>query len=111
MNYRCDDVKNSYVNTGFWKQDSDTFKIGTQMLYEWQKDFQAMKFTLNRLHEFLEVANEKGYFTGTLNIAYNDLLNRVSEYSCPSNLKEHLRTKENCLLKDKCKCSQPVSDK
>lgn len=106
---RSKEIKESYVNGGVFK-DGELFNIGDQMAYEWEQDFRAMKWAVKRLQEFLDVANAKGHFTGTLNIAYNELVNRISKYSCPSNLKDEYKTKENCPLGENCKCCV-VSDK
>ncbi len=107
---RSQDVKNSYVETGVWNNESESLKIGSQMAYEWEQDFNAMKWALKRISEFLEVAKKNNHFTGTLHIAQRELLVRMGEYSCPSNLKEQYKKVENCPLKEKCKCCV-VSDK
>ena len=107
---RSQNVKDSYVKAG-WHDDSKVLEIGNQMSYEWEQDLIAMKWALQRITEFLEVAREKKYFTGTLEIAQRELLNRISEYSCPSNLKKEYRTVENCPLKQKCKCCISLNPK
>lgn len=99
---RSQDVKNSYVETGVWNEESKSLLIGSQMAYEWEQDFIAMKQAVDYILN--------GGFQGKI-FAFDILMKRISEYSCPSALKEHLRTKENCPLKDKCKCSQLVSNK
>jgi hypothetical protein len=38
-------------------------------------------------------------------LALRVLLNRVSEHSCPSNLKDEHKTKDKCPLKNNCKCT------
>lgn len=102
---RSKDVKESYTKVGgMWNNENKLFCIGDQMAYEWEQDFRAMKCALKRLKDFLEVANKQNHFTGSLNIAYNELVNRISKYSCPSNLKDEYKTKENCPLGDNCKC-------
>ncbi len=105
---RSKDIKEDYIKTKLFKEE--LFTIGDQMAYEWEQDFRAMKWALNRLKDFLDVANKNGHFTGTLNIAYSELVNRISKYSCPSNLKDQYKTKDNCPAGDNCKCCA-VSDK
>ena len=100
---RYEDVRQKYTRHGKpWTDENKLFVVGEQMAFEWEKDFIAMKQAIDYLLN--------GGVQGK-NFAFNVLVKRISESSCPSNLKEHLRTKENCPLKDKCKCSQPVSAK
>lgn len=100
---RHEDVRNKYTRHGTpWTNENELFVVGEQMAFEWEKDFIAMKQAIDYLLN--------GSVQGK-NFAFDVLVKRISESSCPSALKEHLRTKENCPLKDKCKCSQPVSDK
>jgi hypothetical protein len=102
---RHDDIRKKYTrNGGLWNDKNTLFVIGEQMQYEWERDFIAMKWALERIDDFLQVAKKHDYFTGTLHIAKEELLKRLSEYSCPMNLKDEYKTKERCLLKDSCKC-------
>ena len=100
--YRIEAIAEAYTKDGLFKPEIVAY--GNQILYEMEKDLNAMKWALNRIDEFLKVAEVKGYFTGTLYIAKDELLKRISKYSCPSNLKDEYKTKENCPLKDGCKC-------
>jgi hypothetical protein len=104
---RSKEIKESYIkHQGLWSDESTLFAIGNQLAYEWEEDFKAMKWALCRIDEFLKVAKEKGFFTGTLDIAKEELVNRISKYSCPSNLKDQFKTKDNCPLGEKCKCCE-----
>ena len=108
---RHDDIRKKYTrHGGMWRDDNKLFAVGEQMQYEWEQDFIAMRWALERIINFLEVAQKNDYFTGTLHIAKEELLNRISKYSCPSNLKDEYKTKEKCPLKDGCKCLQGVSE-
>lgn len=103
---RWEDVKKNYTNhQGLWEEGNELFLIGDQLKYEWEQDFITMKWALKRISEFLKVANEKGIYTGTLNIARNELMNRISKHSCPSNLKQEYKTKDNCPLGASCQCN------
>ena len=109
---RHDDIRKQYTrHGGAWNAESPLFAVGEQMQYEWQQDFNAMRWALKRIEEFLQVAKKHNHFTGTLHIAKDELLNRISKYSCPSNLKEEYKTIENCPLKDGCKCLANVEIK
>ena len=109
---RSDDIKKQYIkHGGVWTNENKLFAIGDQMEYEWQQDFNAMRCALERIDEFLKVAKKYDYFYGTLYIAKEELLNRISRYSCPTNLKDEYKTKERCLLKDGCKCLANVEIK
>ena len=102
---RHHDVTKQYTrHGGAWNDENPLFTVGEQMQYEWEKDFIAMKWALERIDDFLRIAEQHKYFTGTLNIAKDELLKRISKYSCPINLKDEYKTKERCLLKDDCKC-------
>lgn len=94
---RHDDVKKSYTQIGgLWDNENSMFQIGSQMKYEWEQDFIAMKQAVDYLLN--------GGVQGK-NFAFDVLVKRISEYSCPSNLKEQYKTKEKCPLKHKCKCN------
>lgn len=109
---RHDDIRKQYTRHGVaWNEENPIFAVGEQMQYEWQQDFNAMRWALQRIDEFLEVAKKYDYFAGTLNIAKDELLNRISKYSCPTLLKDEYKTKEKCLLKDGCKCLANVEIK
>jgi len=102
---RYDDIKKQYTKLGgAWNDQNEMFSVGKQMQFEWEQDFNAMKWALERIDDFLQVAKKNGYFTGTLYIAKDELLKRISEYSCPSLLKDEHKTKDRCILKDGCKC-------
>jgi len=103
---RHDDIRKQYTrHGGAWNDENPLFAVGEQMQYEWQKDLSAMKWALSRMKEFIE-ANEDKHLPNfdLLKIGYKELLNRVSEFSCPSNLKEQYKTKEKCPLKSECRC-------
>lgn len=102
--YRIDAIAEAYTKDGLFNPEIVAY--GSQILYEMEQDLYAMKWALNRIDEFLQVASKHNYFTGTLHIAKDELLKRISKYSCPSNLKDEYKTIENCLLKEKCKCLQ-----
>ncbi len=101
---RHDDIRKRYTKNSVWTDENKLFNVGEQMQYEWEQDFNAMKWALDRIDNFLAVAKKHDYFTGTLHIAKDELLNRISKYSCPLNLKDEYKTKERCFLKDECKC-------
>jgi hypothetical protein len=48
---RAEEIKQSYVKAGF-KEDAEIFKIGTTMLYEWQKDYDAIKYAISILEGY-----------------------------------------------------------
>lgn len=100
---RSDDIKMAYK--GLIKESALT--VDGQMAYEWERDFSIMQWALKRVSEHLEVCKEKGHWAGSLYIAKEELLNRISKYSCPSLLKPEYKTKENCPLGDACKCDVP----
>ena len=109
---RHDDIRKQYTrHGGAWNDENPLFAVGEQMQYEWQKDLSAMKWALERICDFLNVANERNLFTGTLHIAKEELLKRISKYSCPANLKDEYKTKERCPLGDGCKCLANVEIK
>ena len=102
---RSKEVRDDYTkHKGLWSDENKLFSIGDQMAYEWEQDFRAMKWALSRIDEFLKIAQENDYFTGTLHIAKQELLNRILKYSCPSNLKDQFKTRDNCPAGDRCKC-------
>lgn len=102
---RHDDIRKQYTrHGGAWNDENPLFAVGEQMQYEWERDFIAMKWALERIDHFLQVAKKHDYFTGTLHIAKDELLTRISKYSCPANLKDEYKTKERCPLGDGCKC-------
>lgn len=102
---RSDDIKKQYTShEGLWTDENKLFNVGEQMRYEWEQDFNSMRWALKRICEFLEVAEKHNYFTGTMYIAKDELVNRISKYSCPSLLKDECKTKEDCPLSDNCKC-------
>ena len=102
---RHDDIRKQYTrHGGAWNDENPLFAVGEQMQYEWERDFIAMKWALERIDHFLQVAKKHDYFTGTLHIAKDELLTRISKYSCPVNLKDEYKTKEKCPLGDSCKC-------
>ena len=98
---RADEIAESYIKHGF---KPEIVACGAQMAYEMEMDLRAMKWALDRIIEFLEDAEKHNYFTGTLHIAKDELVKRISTYSCPSNLKDQYKTKDNCPLKKDCKC-------
>ena len=105
--YRIEAIAEAYTKDGLYKPERVAY--GNQILYEMEQDLNAMKWALNRIDEFLGVANKHNYFTGTLHIAKDELLKRISKYSCPSNLNDEYKAIENCPLKENCKCLQGVS--
>ncbi len=102
MKYRIEEIADAYTKDGLFKPEIVAY--GNQILYEMEKDLSAMKWALERICDFLKVANERNLFTGTLHIAKDELLKRISKYSCPANLKDKYKTKERCPLGDGCKC-------
>ncbi len=109
---RHDDIRKKYTqHGGAWNDENPLFAVGEQMRYEWERDFIAMIWALERIDNFLQVAKKHDYFTGTLHIAKEELIKRLSEYSCPMNLKDEYKTKGRCLLKDGCKCLVSVEIK
>ena len=65
------------------------------------------------MQEFLrckeKYPREHAAWDNDIEIGFRDLLKRVSEYNCPNMKKDEYKTKENCPLKDKCKCLNDVS--
>lgn len=105
--YRIENIAESYKSV----LKPCAIEYGKQILYEVEEDLIAMNFALSRMKDFLEYHEKqevKPSHFSTIKIGFYELLKRVSEYSCPHNLKEHLRTKKNCPLKDNCKCLQSV---
>ena len=75
---RHDDIRKQYTrHGGAWNDENPLFAVGEQMQYEWQKDLSAMKWELERVCDFLNVANERTLFNGTVNIAKEELLKRI----------------------------------
>ena len=98
---RHDDIRKKYTrHGGLWKDENKLFTVGEQMQYEWEQDFITMRWAIDYLIN--------GGVSGK-QLALDVLLKRVSEHSCPSNKKEQYKTKENCPLKDGCKCLHGVS--
>lgn len=99
--YRIEQIAESYSNTC----NKELLYYGSQILYEMEQDLTAMKWALSRMKDFIE-ANEDKHFPNfdLLKIGYKELLKRVSEFSCPSNLKYQYKTKEKCPLKSECRC-------
>ena len=99
--YRIEQIAESYSNVC----NKELLTYGSQILYEMEQDLTAMKWALSRMKEFIE-ANEDKHLPNfdLLKIGYKELLKRVAEFSCPSNLKEQYKTKEKCPLKSECRC-------
>lgn len=109
--YRVEAIAESYLKTGLFKPELVAY--GNQILYEFEQDFIAMKWALYRMQNFLECKQKypREHVAGDndIEIGFRDLLKRVSEYNCPSMKKDEYKTKENCPLKDKCKCLNNTS--
>lgn len=106
--YRAEAIAETYLKTGLFKPDVVAY--GNQILYEMEQDKIAMVQAIGYLMEYVEYRAETKQTPHTFgdqncNFALDLLIKRVSKYSCPNNLKEHLRTKENCPLKEQCKCA------
>jgi len=109
--YRVEAIAESYLKSGLFKPELVAY--GNQILYEFEQDFIAMKWALYRMQEFLrckeKYPREHAAGDNDIEIGFRDLLKRVSEYNCPNMKKDEYKTKENCPLKDKCKCLNDVS--
>ena len=94
---RYEDIRKKYTrHGGLWTDENKLFAVGEQMQYECEQDFIAMKWAIDYLMN--------GGLSGPY-LALRVLLNRVSEHSCPSNLKDEHKTKDKCPLKNNCKCT------
>ena len=86
---------------------------GQQILYEMEMDLKAMKQAISYLSEYIEyrkwIKDTHTFGDNSCNQALELLVKRVSEYSCPNNKKKEYKTKNNCPLKENCKCLQDVS--
>lgn len=101
---RLESIAQSYLKTGLFVPEKLAY--GSQILYEVEQDNIAMKWALERMKEFLDANKDeqpthKKYMM--IDIAYRDLLKRVSEYNCPSLLKDQHVTQEKCPLGNLCK--------
>jgi len=109
--YRVEAIAESYLKTGVFKPELVAY--GNQILYEFEQDFIAMKWALYRMQEFLRCKEKykRDFVAGDndIEIGFRDLLKRLSEYNCPNMKKDEYKTKDNCPLKDECKCLQGVS--
>lgn len=87
---RNKDVENSYTPE-MYKNPEKLFAVGEQMSYEWEQDFIAMKWALRRMGDFLKIREKTRDFLpgdNDIQIGYNELLNRISKYSCPNMRKD-----------------------
>lgn len=112
--YRVEEISNRYTKSGMFNPEIVAY--GSQILYEVEEDLKAMKFAIKYLSEYLKYREESKTTPHTFgdddaNKALVVLVKRVSVYSCPNSLKDEYKTKENCPLKEACKCLQGVSDK
>lgn len=100
--YRIQEIAKSYPSF-----KPEIVAYGQQILYEMEQDLRAMKWAISRMKEFIDYHEKqevKPSHYSTIKIGYDDLLKRVSEYSCPNSLKTELRNKSNCPLNENCKC-------
>lgn len=109
---RAEAIANSYTQNGLFKPE--IVSCGSQMVYEMEQDLIAMRWAISYLQEALQVQEKHSPNTpcgqNQIRQAFDVLVKRVSEYSCPSTLKEQHKTKETCPLKDNCRCCPvPVS--
>lgn len=105
MKKRVDNIKDSYAKAGVFK--ADVIAYSDQLRYEVEQDLIAMKWALYRMGEFLRVKKETGrdFVPGDneIEIGYQELLKRISEYSCPNMRKDG----SQCPLKEKkCSCEK-----
>ena len=101
---RVESMAQSYLKTGLFMPEKLAY--GSQILYEVEQDNIAMKRALRAMKEFLDANKDeeprpKRYMI--IDIAFRDLLKRVSEYNCPSLLKDQFVTQEKCPLESLCK--------
>ena len=97
---RYEDIRRKYTrHGGLWTDENKLFAVGEQMQYEWEQDFIAMRWAI----DYLVNGGKSGP-----QLALNVLLKRVSEFSCPCNLKDEYKTSEKCPLKNNCKCKTPT---
>lgn len=101
MQRRSEDIKKGY-HVQF--TDDSLLLIGEQMDCEMQNDFVAMLFAIERMGKFLLFSREdknRRPYDSQIEMAYKDLLNRVSKYSCPNMLKNHANcplTNDGCFM-------------
>ena len=97
---RYEDIRKKYTrHGGLWTDENKLFAVGEQMQYEWEQDFIAMRWSI----DYLVNGGKSGP-----RLELNVLLKRVSEFSCPCNLKDEYKTSEKCPLKNNCKCKTPT---
>lgn len=105
-NSRAKNIKKAYVDTKSFKDTTD-FECGSQIEYEIEEDLNTMKWAVEYLSEYLEYRDKKNieitFGDKQCNNALNLLIERISQYSCISNLKPELRRRKKCKFKDKCK--------
>jgi len=105
---RAKAIAEKYLKSGMFKPEIVAF--GDQIAYEMEMDKRAMVEAISRLTEYLEYRNRikdtHTFGDHDCDNALQILVKRVSEYSCPNGLKDEYKTKENCPLKDKCKCKK-----
>lgn len=101
--YRIQEIAKSYPSF-----NPEIVSYGQQILYEMEMDLKAMKQAISYLSEYIkyrsEIKDTHTFGDNACNQALELLVKRVSEYSCPNTKKEQFKTKENCPLKENCKC-------
>lgn len=102
--YRIEEIAKSYTVL-----KPQAVAYGNQILYEMEKDLEAMVQAISCLSEYIEYrkrTKESPHTVGdnSCNQALELLVKRVSEYSCPNDKKQEYKTLDNCPLKEKCKC-------
>ncbi len=98
---RCESFAKRYKKSGVF--NPEIVNYGNQILYEVEQDLNAMKWAIQYLRMYFEYIEEKGKKLETFGDmdckrAYDVLIKRVSEYSCPNNYKSG----KLCPLNDAC---------
>lgn len=98
---RVEAIAKRYTKDGIFKPE--IVQYGDQILYEVEQDLSAMKWAIKHLQRYIEYINEKGnplqaFGDMTCKNALDVLVNRVSQYSCPNNMKSG----KECPMGDAC---------
>ena len=98
---RSEDIRQKYLECKVFKdpETDEKFMIGDQMRYEWEQDYDVIKWAIHYLTEYFEIGNPSR--NHNVRMALKTLEKRALEYSCASTLKdEH---KHKCNINFCCK--------